>query len=128
MQLGSLYDDERLKLLAKPGCVYCGSDEQLTVDHLIPRARGGGHDGVNLVPACRSCNSSKRDLDLLQWCQRHGRFPNLLLLRRYAKLTFNICEAEGLLGETQESPRLANLIVNPFKLPLSYPALAELRS
>jgi len=40
-------------------CVYCGATEDLTLDHVIPRSRGGSHAPENLVTACRSCNSRK---------------------------------------------------------------------
>ena len=39
-------------------CVYCGARE-VTQDHDIPLTRGGQHERSNVVPACRSCNSSK---------------------------------------------------------------------
>lgn len=40
-------------------CRHCGSRRQLTVDHIIPVARGGGNAFDNLQTLCRSCNSSK---------------------------------------------------------------------
>lgn len=40
-------------------CVYCGSDGEMTRDHDIPVSRGGADSIDNIVPACRSCNSSK---------------------------------------------------------------------
>jgi len=40
-------------------CIYCTSDQDLTLDHLTPLARGGPHCQDNLAVACRSCNSSK---------------------------------------------------------------------
>lgn len=40
-------------------CYYCGKRKPLTKDHLIPREKGGPDDKTNLVPACKSCNSSK---------------------------------------------------------------------
>lgn len=40
-------------------CIYCGSDEDLTIDHLIPLSRGGAHRQENLAVACGSCNSRK---------------------------------------------------------------------
>lgn len=48
-------------------CRYCGSDDDLTCDHVVPLARGGGNDDENLVAACRSCNSSKCDKLLSEW-------------------------------------------------------------
>ena len=41
------------------GCWYCGASEAPTLDHVMPRSRGGADDPENLVPACKSCNSSK---------------------------------------------------------------------
>lgn len=43
-------------------CVYCGTTKNLTLDHVIPRSRGGKTDWTNLVTACKSCNSKKGDL------------------------------------------------------------------
>ena len=57
-------ESKREKILAKTGCrcAYCGwklSDEDYTADHIIPRSRGGNNAIENLLPSCRSCNSSK---------------------------------------------------------------------
>ena len=43
-------------------CVYCGQvfpAEELTVDHVQPRVRGGDRSHGNLVTACRGCNTLK---------------------------------------------------------------------
>lgn len=40
-------------------CRHCGSRRQLTVDHIIPVARGGGNAFDNLQTLCGPCNSSK---------------------------------------------------------------------
>ena len=40
-------------------CVYCGSREDLQIEHQIPLARGGTNWPSNLVPACGTCNRSK---------------------------------------------------------------------
>ncbi len=41
-------------------CQYCGkSNVQLTIDHIIPRSRGGKDEWENLVTACVSCNNKK---------------------------------------------------------------------
>jgi 5-methylcytosine-specific restriction endonuclease McrA len=41
-------------------CVYCGRQTRdLTLDHVIPRHRGGPHTWENLVAACRTCNHRK---------------------------------------------------------------------
>lgn len=44
-------------------CYYCGRKGKLTLDHFVPLAKGGDHCVSNLVFACSSCNSRKRDLD-----------------------------------------------------------------
>lgn len=42
-------------------CAYCGTFEAaLTKDHVTPLSRGGNHTASNIVPACRSCNCSKK--------------------------------------------------------------------
>ena len=40
-------------------CQYCGSNSELTFDHLLPRSRGGKTDWNNVVTACSSCNVQK---------------------------------------------------------------------
>ncbi|WP_420580650.1 HNH endonuclease [Reichenbachiella sp.] len=40
-------------------CQYCGTDSYLTLDHLIPRSKGGRSTWTNLVTACQSCNAKK---------------------------------------------------------------------
>lgn len=72
-----LNEKARRKLLAewrRKGlpCAYCHAPAE-TVDHVVPLVRGGTNYEGNLVPACRSCNSSKSDHLLVEWrwtCQR----------------------------------------------------------
>ncbi len=41
-------------------CLYCGSKEgKLTIDHIIPRSRGGKDTFENCVASCRRCNNKK---------------------------------------------------------------------
>lgn len=60
---GDLTYDEWQWILSKHGqkCSYCGTDKNLTMDHVFPLSKGGCHTASNVVPACRSCNSSKQD-------------------------------------------------------------------
>ena len=46
-------------------CQYCAktfSRKDLTVDHVLPRSRGGMHDWTNLTTACKRCNQKKGSL------------------------------------------------------------------
>lgn len=45
-------------------CQYCGvieAPKDMTIDHVIPRSRGGGNTWSNLVTCCKKCNQKKRD-------------------------------------------------------------------
>lgn len=51
-------------------CHYCGKKfnyKQLTMDHLVPLARGGMSTKDNLVPACKDCNTRKKAMLPLEW-------------------------------------------------------------
>lgn len=63
---------EEVKILFElyPLCVYCKVEESETLDHVVPISRGGAHEFSNLLPACRSCNSSKNALTLEEWRAR----------------------------------------------------------
>ena len=44
-------------------CHYCGKTftaKELTLDHIVPVARGGKSTRGNVVPACKPCNSDKK--------------------------------------------------------------------
>jgi 5-methylcytosine-specific restriction endonuclease McrA len=53
-------------------CVYCGSSAT-SIDHVVPRSRGGTHTWDNVVAACRRCNHTKADRFLaeLGWALPH---------------------------------------------------------
>jgi hypothetical protein len=40
-------------------CVYCGAKKDLTLDHVLPKSRGGGNEWTNLVTSCFKCNLKK---------------------------------------------------------------------
>lgn len=42
-------------------CVYCGSRKDLTLDHVLPKSRGGKNEWNNLVTSCSKCNVKKAD-------------------------------------------------------------------
>ena len=52
----------RRSILARDGwtCQYCGAPAE-TIDHIVPRSRGGEHTWENVVSACKRCNGRKKD-------------------------------------------------------------------
>jgi 5-methylcytosine-specific restriction endonuclease McrA len=42
-------------------CQYCGGQSNLTVDHVIPRSKGGSSSWENIVASCAPCNRRKGD-------------------------------------------------------------------
>ncbi len=54
-------------------CAYCGATEDLTIDHIRPRSKGGETNASNCVTACRACNQAKGSLSI-------NEFLNLKLL------------------------------------------------
>lgn len=52
-------------------CAYCGVKARLALDHVVPLSKGGGTTMQNVAPACKSCNSKKRDSLLEDFGKRH---------------------------------------------------------
>lgn len=44
-------------------CAYCGREAELHQEHFIPVSKGGGYTKNNIVPACKSCNSRKGNIE-----------------------------------------------------------------
>ena len=40
-------------------CLYCGSEKNLTIDHIMPSSRGGSNSWENLATCCKGCNNKK---------------------------------------------------------------------
>ncbi len=73
-------------LLEKGLCHYCGGKfhpEELTMDHIVPVARGGKSTRGNVVPCCKECNNRKKYLT-----------PAEILIRQMER------EAEAKTGDT----------------------------
>jgi len=51
-------------------CAYGCGQIATTLDHVIPVKSGGLSVPGNVVPACKSCNSAKRDRDPWPWIDR----------------------------------------------------------
>lgn len=60
---GPLLNDEEWKSVVafyNGMCAYCGTEKWRDIDHVFPTSKGGKHEISNVVPACASCNSTKR--------------------------------------------------------------------
>jgi len=74
---------KRLRIFERDAyrCVYCGQQfppEELTIDHVEARVRGGDRSDGNLVTACRGCNTLKG----------HRRLSDFLLEEEVARENF----------------------------------------
>lgn len=52
---------EQIKARYQGRCAYCQTEKPLTQDHIVPLSKGGFHTVINVIPACRSCNSRKNN-------------------------------------------------------------------
>jgi 5-methylcytosine-specific restriction endonuclease McrA len=53
--------------LMAQNCFYCGSNQEIQLDHIFPISRGGKHQIGNLVAACKKCNISKNKWFITEW-------------------------------------------------------------
>jgi hypothetical protein len=51
-------------------CWYCGVDKPSTIDHMLPKSRGGRNHVSNYVAACRPCNAMKSNLTVEEFRQQ----------------------------------------------------------
>jgi 5-methylcytosine-specific restriction endonuclease McrA len=73
-------------------CQYCGTrGHDLTLDHVLPRSRGGPTTWENVVACCRRCNASKRD--------RTPEEARMVLRRRPRAPAFMFTSAYGVLPD-----------------------------
>jgi len=60
--------------IASGVCHYCQGrfkPAELTMDHVVPIARGGRSVKNNLVPACKECNTAKKTSLLQEWSEEY---------------------------------------------------------
>jgi hypothetical protein len=83
-------------------CVFCGTKDDLSTDHLIPKNRGGDDTADNLVLACKSCNASRGDKGVFEWLGLEKK-DNLhrLVAGKYLKQLLKVHEAAGTLHVTK---------------------------
>jgi len=80
-------------------CIYCTSSDDLSIDHLIPKSRGGPDIADNAILSCRTCNSSKGDKGVYEWygLARRDEIPRIVE-GKYLKLLYSLHEQRGTLN------------------------------
>jgi 5-methylcytosine-specific restriction endonuclease McrA len=79
----------RKNILRRDGhqCQYCGARAALTVDHIVPKSRGGEDSWENLITACIRCNNRKGSMSLDESNMRLRSRPikpnHVVFLRQY---------------------------------------------
>jgi len=48
-------------------CAYCGEENNLTIDHVVPRSKGGTDFVTNVVCCCQDCNQDKSHKPWEEW-------------------------------------------------------------
>lgn len=85
-EMASITKEDKYQLQEDFGvCIYCKEETETTFDHVIPLAQGGADNISNQVPACQSCNSSKSDQDVIEWCKQQGRAVPRIVWGKYLK-------------------------------------------
>ena len=60
----------RALILRRDGCCqYCDSRKELTIDHVLPKSRGGQDTWENMVAACIACNNAKDNRTPEEWAE-----------------------------------------------------------
>lgn len=106
-------------------CWYCGKEmepSKLTKDHVFPRSKGGDNDMDNIIMVCKTCNSSKGNMDLLEWYSEvREEWPPLNVLIHYLKNIYLYACSHDLLDKHAGELDSMDL---PFKwqyIPTNYP-------
>ncbi|MGH8973818.1 MAG: HNH endonuclease [Acidimicrobiia bacterium] len=96
--------DEQWTALKKAwgGCAYCGvTDKPLQRDCVLALSRGGRYTFDNIVPACRSCNTSKCNDEVTGWLRRK-RLDERVFLLRHLEITTALALQSKRLGGDEE--------------------------
>jgi len=81
---------------SSPKCIYCGEildENNFTVDHVIPRTKGGKDTPENCKPCCKFCNTLKADMELKEFNERYTK-EKILKLKRFTDSSRKINESE----------------------------------
>lgn len=115
-------------------CWYCGlvmEPSKLTKDHVSPRSKGGDNDMDNIIMVCKTCNSSKGNMDLFEWyAVVRKEWPSISILAHYLKNIYLYSVDNGLMDKHFDELDTLKLPFNWKYIPMQYPqpeAFAESR-
>ena len=82
-------------------CAYCGAEDELSVTRIVPKKMCKFAEAHNVIRACKKCNESKSDKDLLEWWPSEAKdsLP-LNMMARYLKILYICYECNGALDES----------------------------
>lgn len=90
-------DSTRLAVYLRDGlrCLWCHGAGELTLDHFLPRSRGGSNAPDNLVTSCKPCNDARKALAAMDFApfEDVSRVVDVLLYRALPRK-----DARGLLA------------------------------
>lgn len=119
-EIHDLYELNKGKLRMGDYCCYCGAEvpkEELTADHVFPRAKGGSNDLNNIIFVCKNCNSSKGKKELLErFLLTRKKFPRPFVLGHYYRQIYLYAKENDLLNKTFVEVELMVLPFNPRSL------------
>lgn len=108
--------EREVKEKAGGKCFYCerkfgpkGDKKRgFTNEHLLPRDLGGDHSLINLVGACGSCNSSRKNRHVLEWVAEQEKIPE----RRKREIVTEVGRRlkAGLSLDDQRGPSLTQIV------------------
>lgn len=81
---------EFAKMYFNGKCCYCGNYGDLTKDHVKPLNEDGKLTASNVVPCCKSCNSSKKANEMLSWYQKQPFYDKSRVQKIYDYIDFVI--------------------------------------
>lgn len=102
--------ERRLAIYIRDGfaCAYCGKDlrhlsaRNTTLDHLIPRCDGGNNKNENLITACLTCNSGRRDKSYAEYATAGA----LIRIDKLRLEPINLPLAKAIIAGTAGDPRV----------------------
>lgn len=82
-------------------CAYCGESDcgRIEQEHVIPLSKGGHYTANNIIPSCKSCNSSKHSRDFEHWYLNSPIFSE----PRYLKIILYLAGVDNATDRTVET-------------------------